>query len=50
VFGLNINSIKDPKDQFRVMGRRMLEADLIQGIKNGCLVFLPQVRIEKDFY
>lgn len=47
-FGLNVNSIKDPQDQFRVMGRRMLEVDLIQGIKNAIIFFLPKVSICKN--
>lgn len=44
-FGLSVNSIENPKDQFRVMGRKMLEVDFIQGLKNACIIFAPGVII-----
>jgi hypothetical protein len=42
-FGININSVANPNDQFRAMGRKMFEADFIQGVKNACFIFLPFV-------
>jgi cytochrome P450 family 6 len=44
-FGLNVNSIEDPNDNFRVMGRKMLEVDFIQGLKNACIIFTPKVTL-----
>jgi cytochrome P450 family 6 len=43
-FGINVNSIEDPNDKFRVMGRKMLEVDFIQGLKNACIIFTPRVK------
>jgi hypothetical protein len=42
-FGINVNSIEDPNDKFRVMGRKMLEVDFVQGLKNACIIFIPRV-------
>lgn len=43
-FGINANSIEDPNDKFREMGRKMLKVDFAQGIKNACIIFVPWVR------
>ncbi|XP_059477802.1 cytochrome P450 6a2-like [Neocloeon triangulifer] len=42
-FGLPVDSIKNPEDKFRVMGRKIFDIDLIQGLKNACIFFLPKV-------
>ncbi|CAB3365212.1 Hypothetical predicted protein [Cloeon dipterum] len=42
-FGVSIDSVYEPHNQFRAMGKRMLEVDFIQAIKNACIVFLPEL-------
>ncbi|XP_065339707.1 cytochrome P450 9e2-like [Cloeon dipterum] len=50
-FGLSVNSVKNPSDKFREMGRKMFEIDAVQGLKNVCLIFIPSVaRILKLSY
>ncbi|XP_065349717.1 probable cytochrome P450 6a14 isoform X1 [Cloeon dipterum] len=43
VFGLSVNSLENPNDTFRVMGKKMFDVDFIQGFKITCIFFLPSV-------
>ncbi|CAB3365211.1 Hypothetical predicted protein [Cloeon dipterum] len=42
-FGLTVNSVENPNDAFREMGRKLFENDFVQGMKNTCIFFLPSV-------
>ncbi|XP_065338077.1 uncharacterized protein LOC135938386 [Cloeon dipterum] len=42
-FGLTVNSVENPNDAFREMGRKLFENDFVRGMKNTCIFFLPSV-------
>ncbi|CAB3366879.1 Hypothetical predicted protein [Cloeon dipterum] len=42
-FGITVNSLENPEDKFRQMGRKLFEVDFVQGFKNSCIFFQPQI-------
>ncbi|XP_059478273.1 probable cytochrome P450 6a14 isoform X1 [Neocloeon triangulifer] len=43
IFGITCNTLKDPKNQFRVMGKKLIEVDFVQAFKGMLTFFMPDV-------
>ncbi|CAB3365186.1 Hypothetical predicted protein [Cloeon dipterum] len=46
IFGITCNTIKEPNNQFRVMGKKLFEFDFVQALKSMISFFMPEVAMK----
>lgn len=45
VFGVKSDALRDPNNEFRTMGRKLIEMDFWRGFKTLFILFVPEVTI-----